>query len=94
MDTSRFNALEVYVDNVLTEMAALPLLCVRTTRMRKMIGYKNDKIISFDTGMIISYTDIGKQAFVVESYNVQPDDGLLCKSKQFLNLNPRLFGFC
>lgn len=89
-DTSRYSALEVNVDRYLERDGSSAPIVGQDPKDEKIFGYTNDKILSFDTGKIISYSDVGKQAVVVETYDVQPGP-LLLVQQRMLGLKRKTF---
>ena len=90
-DTSRFEGLEVNANCFLERDGSSAPIQGRDPKDEKIIGYTNDKIMSFDTGKIVSYNDVGKQAVVVESYDVQPESMPLVQEQRILGLKRKTF---
>ena len=90
-ETSQSGALEVSADYCIERDGSSAPIVGQDPKDEKIIGYTNDKIVSFDTGKIISYNDVGKQAVVVESYSVQSDPLPLVQEQTILGLKRKTF---
>lgn len=55
------------------------------------MGYTDEKIIGFDTGKIVNYNDVDKQAVVAESHDVQPDPSHPMKQTRILGVRRIIF---